>query len=245
MTDKERFSELCEKFAYLPTEENGIGTYREKRLHRILKELVAGEECHEIAVGGYVADVLCDGHITEIQTKNLGSILPKLKYYVEETDFTVTVIHPIIAEKMLFRIDAETGEVLRKRRSSAHGSYFDGLAQLFYIREVLSCERVNIRLLLVSAEEHRYSEKMRYRKEGAYISELYPKELIGERLITSPDDLAEFVPDEPKEFTAKDYSLFGKVDGRKLYYCLNLLHSLGLVERKKDGKKYVYSVKKK
>ena len=90
---RERFSAICEEERLLPCEKpQGIGVYNEKSLHRVLKRLICEDEsAYEIPVGRFVADVLCDGHITEIQTRQLDRLLPKLKYYIERLEIAAGV----------------------------------------------------------------------------------------------------------------------------------------------------------
>lgn len=239
MIDKELFELRCRED--LPPEAaKGIGTYSEKRLHRILKSLFADEDCREIPVGDYVADVLCDEVITEVQTGSFIKYLPKLRYYLDATEYKVRLVIPIIAEKMLIRIDEETGEVIRKKRSPLKKNYFHGLAALYPIREILPSDRIEVDILLIYAEEHRYSERVRYRKTGAYISDLLPQRLTDERIFSAREDFLFFLPDQD-EFTAKEYSAFSKMKGRELYSCLNTLCQIGVISREKEGKSYVYT----
>ena len=239
MIEKELFELRCRED--LPPEAaKGIGTYSEKRLHRILKSLFADEDRREIPVGDYVADVLSDGVITEVQTGSFRKYLPKLRYYLDATEYKVRLVIPIIAEKMLIRIDEETGEVIRKKRSPIKKNYFHGLAALYPIREILPSDRIEVDILLIYAEEHRYSERVKYRRSGAYISDLLPQRLTDERIFSAREDFLFFLPDQD-EFTAKEYSAFSKMKGRELYSCLNTLCQIGVISREKEGKSYVYT----
>ena len=240
MIDRVRFKELCARGAQLSVPKRGIGTYSEKRLHRILKSLIADESFQEVPIGDYVADVLKDGIITEVQTGGFQKYLPKLRYYLDKTEFRIRLIIPIIAEKTIIRIDEDTGEIIRKKRSPLKGNGFDGLAALYPIRQILPSDRVETELLFIAAEEHRYSERIRYRKAGAYISELFPTELMGQIRLKEEKDFLDFIPKQT-EFTAKEYSDFSKKKGRELYSCLNTLCAMGLLTKRKDGKAYVFS----
>lgn len=239
---RERFSAICEEERLLPCEKpQGIGVYNEKSLHRVLKRLICEDEsAYEIPVGRFVADVLCDGHITEIQTRQLDRLLPKLKYYIESTDFTVTVIFPIIREKNIIRIDRETGEILRHRKSSAHGAISDILPQLYGLREIFPSERITYCALLIDGEEHRYSEAVRYRRSGRYDSLFFPLRLIDMKDIADTSDLYELIPETKDVFSASDYARLRKRKGKALYSELNFLCSAGLLRREKDGRRYLY-----
>ncbi len=225
---------------------DGIGTYREKRLHRILKRLLTedGHGAAEVAIGRYVADVLGEEGIIEIQTGDFRPLLPKLRYYLEKTDHRIRVIHPIIAEKQLIRSDRETGEVLSSRRSNRHGRAEDVLPELYRLSELLPNERISVCVLLIRAEEVRFSER-RYRcREGAYDAELYPLECVGEIVLQELTDYAAFLPPSRESFDAAEYGTWSKLKKRKLYSALNALVSMGLLERISEGRKYRYVVKK-
>ncbi len=239
-----RFAAICEEEGKrLEGETGGIGTYREKRLHRILKRFASDDEnTHEIPVGKYVADVRNTEGITEIQTKSLRLLLPKLRYYLEETDLPVTVIHPILAEKTLIRMDRETGEVLYRKRSPKKGRAEDLLPELYGLSELLPNPRIRVRVLLIQAEEFRFSERVRYRREGAYDSELFPRALMGEADFCDRASFRRFLPTEGDSFFADEYGAFVKLKKRKLYSALNFLCAIGLLRREKEGKRYRYFV---
>ncbi|MBQ9783127.1 MAG: hypothetical protein IJW44_01245 [Clostridia bacterium] len=240
-TIKGRFAALCEEeHQRLAPEGGGIGTYREKSLHRILKRLVCDrEECWEISVGTYVADVVQGTELTEIQTGSLRPLLPKLRYYLEETEYSVTVLHPIIAEKMIYRMDRQTGELLRKRKSGAHGRIADVLPELCWISQLLPSPRLKIRVVLIGCEEYRYSERIRYRKEGAYEGEVFPREYLGEQSFSTPAEYRGFLP-EADSFTAAEYGAWIKMRPRQANRALRALCALKLLDRELVGRKYVY-----
>ena len=246
--ESERFASLCQREA-----ERADGTagdrfelYAEKRLHRILKDFISEEEgTQEVSVGRYTADLLVGNEITEIQTKSLRSLAPKLAYYLGETEYRVTVLHPILAEKRLIRADRETGEVLSIKRSPKRGRSLDGLAELYGIASLLPNERLRIRFLFLRADEVRYSERVRYRKTGVYDSELFPRELLGETVLKEREDYREFLPEGVTDFTAAEYGKHTKLRGRHLYSALNTLCAVGLLRREREGKKYRYFVEDK
>ena len=238
---RELFAALCEEENAAPsTRGSGIGTYGEKRLHRILKRFACDDaDAWEIPVGGYVADVRTEEDLVEIQTGSFRPLTAKLTYYLTQTDYRVTVICPILSQMRILRMDRETGEILRDRRSPKKGTPMDALVQLYWLRELFPSERFTVRVLLIRAEEHRYSERMRYRKAGAYDAELFPLELLDEVFFHSIEDLTPYLPPE-EVFTAAEY---GKVFGlkpRPANAVLQLLCAVGLLERKAEGRKYLY-----
>lgn len=240
-----RFASLCEREAERADATAGerFELYAEKRLHRILKEFISEEEgTQEISVGRYTADLLVGDEITEIQTKSLRPLAPKLRYYLKETDYRVTVVHPILVEKTLIRADRETGEIFSMKKSPKKGRVTDGLAELYPIASLLTSERLRVRFLLLRVDEVRYSERVRYRKTGAYDSELFPREVLGDVVLQSPEDYRIFLPEGVSDFTAAEYAKHTKLRGRHVYSALNTLSAIGLLRREQEGKKYRYFV---
>lgn len=234
--EKCRFARLCEEeVAQVEIgASDGIGTYGEKRLHRILKRFVCADaDCYEVKVGRYIADVLDGGELTEIQTGSLRPLLPKLRYYLAHTEYRVTVLYPIIAEKTLFCMDPQSGELLSKKRSPKHGRAEDALAELFWLSELLLSPRITVRLLLITAEEYRFSERMRYRKQGAYDAERYPRTVQDCLILRQKEDYRCFLPKDAASFTAEEYARVSRLKGRRLYSALNCLCALSLLRREK------------
>ena len=156
----------------------------------------------------------------------------------------MTLLLPVISEKTIYRIDGETGDILHTRRSPKKGSARDILPELYWIKESLGDPRLEIRVLLISAEEHRFSERMRYRREGAYDSELYPKELLGEERYSQIEDFRVFLPDAER-FRVAEYGKFIGLKGRAVYSSLNALCALGLLTKEKEGRSVWYYKKEK
>lgn len=244
--DIERFRALAASESYTSAdffEESGIGIYNEKRLHKILKRtLCERESCYEIKIGRYVADICDDGVISEIQCGSLLPLCDKLRYYLDETEYDVCIVHPLVAKRRIIKANKETGEVLSRRLSPKKESEWDGLASLYPIREFLSSPRVSVRFMFVELEEYRFSERMRYRREGAYDSEVFPTELVGCLDLNSPEDYTRFLPNElcGREFSVNEYSALTGVRGMDAYSVLNLLSALGITERKKQGRRVSY-----
>lgn len=241
----DKFHRLClEDAAMRENDGDGIGTYNEKRFHRIFKRFVTDDaSCYEIKVGSYVADVLCDGHITEIQTAAFSKLAPKIKYYLEKTDYTVSVVLPLIAHRRIVRAERETGEIKYVRTSPQKAQLSDALDHLYYLREFLGNTRLMIHVLLVSAEEYRYSERMRYRREGAYDNDLRPEDIKEEIVLRGACDYLRFLPEVLREgeFDSAAYSKSTGIKGRKMYSALNVLTSLGILARRCEGRKYFYT----
>ena len=237
---KAAFDRLCAEALDAIPEDGRIGTYGEKRLHRILKYWSCPEDdCHEIPVGRYVADVLRAGQITEIQTGSFYPLVSKLEYYLRETNYDVTVVHPLIAECAIYRIDRDSGELIRRRQSNKHERVEDVLPLLSPIAHLLTSPRLTVYAPLIRVEEHRYSERVRYRRSGAIEKDVFPKELLGDISLRGAESYRRFLPDAD-EFTAAEYGALTRLKGRELSRGLMTLRALGLLTREKEGNRYRY-----
>ena len=223
----------------------GIGTYNEKRLHRILKRYVTDNaQCYEVRVGRSIADVLEGERITEIQTGSFRPLEKKIGGYLESTQYSVTVLCPVICEKTLIRADKETGEIMNTKRSPKKGRAIDMLPNLFYLREYIDEPRLEVRLLLINAEEYRFSERRRYCREGAYDCDLRPTELVAETVLSGRESYRQLLLSElPEgEFTSAELAKITRLRGRRLSMALSFAVQTGLVSRRTEGKKYIYLV---
>ena len=80
--DPERFIETKEAVLASERERNGIGTLGEKSLHLILKSYYEPlYALHEQKLGRYVADILNEDGVIEIQTRSLSAMRKKLEAF--------------------------------------------------------------------------------------------------------------------------------------------------------------------
>ena len=90
--DKQLFHAACEKVMRQQCLQKGIGTLSEKTVHAVLKNFYETDPAHqEIPVENYVADILRDGEIIEIQTRSLNAMRRKLDCFLSH--YPVTIVH--------------------------------------------------------------------------------------------------------------------------------------------------------
>ncbi len=249
----DRTEEFADVFTALCKEEKkdlhrgpgeSIGTYKEKRLHRLLKRSLCREEQNqEIKIGRYVADILEGNEIIEIQTGSFYPLVPKLGYYLTQTYYSVTVVHPLIVSRIVTRVDRESGEVLRRRKSPKQAKPTDLLPNLYYLRELLADSRIRVLAVEVYGEEFRYSERRRYCREGVYDSEFVPEGIRDSYFIENFEDVAALLPEELKTDKGFDRKVFAgatALGGKRLNMALGCLVSMGIIEGKKEGRKQIY-----
>ena len=242
-----RFDALCREWLSLAAvrDSEGIGTYNEKPLHKILKRTFAeDEEAFEVPCGRYVADVCTEGRITEIQTGGFYPLAPKLDYFLSQTNAEITVVHPVTEILTITRIDPETGEVLRRAKSPKKGRARDILPELWYLREIFPHERLTVVVPLIEAEEYRYSERVRYRKKGAYDAEFLPLSVREWVELRTLADVRALLPEAlaaEEGFTAEQFGkAMGMPKGRRRAIALAFLLAKGLAMREKKGRGYLY-----
>ena len=83
--DQQLFADACQKIIAKERETNGIGTLKEKTMHAVLKNFYEPDVSHqEIKVDRFVADILRDNEIIEIQTRSFNAMRKKLSVFLEK-----------------------------------------------------------------------------------------------------------------------------------------------------------------
>lgn len=213
--DSLRFEEACSKAVTAERERVGIGVLNEKTLHATLKRyLEPHKENHEVPIGRYVADIVGENGIIEIQTGSFTPLRPKLEFLLDLAD--VTVVYPMAAVKYISWIDPDTGEVSDERRSPKKQKPIDAFYELIKIMYTLDNPRFHLKLVMLEIHEQRLLDGWsRDKKRGSHRSDRIPAKLVDEIDIDSPADFDMFIPDElSDEFTITEFSKAAKVPYR-------------------------------
>ena len=172
---------------------NTIGTLREKSLHAVLKWYYETDGSrHEIPVWDYIADIVGEDGIIEIQTRSLSHLKPKLTGLLEVC--RVTVVHPIIVNRRIISVNGETGEVISVRKSPKHQSIYTEIRELYSLRDVLTNGSLTLKFPLLTADEYRtFGVKTKRRKKqrtrlGEYVSDIVPTDIIDEISLCEASD---------------------------------------------------------
>lgn len=224
---------------------DGIGTLGEKGIHNTLKHYYEPDVfCHEISIGGYVADIAGESGIIEIQSASFYHLREKLTSFLQYAH--VTVVWPCIVSKRLIRIDSDTGEVISTRKSNLHRGEYDVFRELYSIRELIRDPRLSICICQIEADEYRPADLKRgRRRKGAYNGiERYPTALVCEILLNSPLDYLRFIPcGLTEEFTARQFADAAGIKPELSSRVLGVLTALELTKRcGKEGKSYIYRI---
>ncbi|MBQ8689700.1 MAG: hypothetical protein IJ515_04980 [Clostridia bacterium] len=242
VADELRFSTAKNTVLSEQTLDAGIGTLSEKTLHKILKLYIEPDSSkHEIKHLGSIADVKNEDGIFEIQTRNYDKLFPKLKKFLPDTH--VTVICPLASEKYVRWINKETGEIGEKRKSPKRESIYDAFKLLFGIRGILPNENLTVRVMYLKVDDFRYLNGWdKSRKRGSSRMERIPNAILGEQVLRTAEDYADFIPSTlGNEFTAPELAREIKRTSRFTFYVLKLLVAVGaLSEAGKRGRVTLY-----
>lgn len=240
--DEVRFNAAVAR-ALLRSRDGGIGMLGEKTLHSALKYYYEPNELsHERETEGYFADVKNEDGIIEIQTGSMGRLRPKLEEYLKTSP--VTVVYPVIRKKAIVWIDPKTGEA-RRTSSTRRGRLEDAFLQLMYLGALPADPKLTIVLPMLDVEESRVLDgRGRDRKKACTKLDKIPTALISETRLESAEDYMAFVPErllrDPDGFTAarlRAVSRYSDASARALLYTLL---NMGLMERQRKGRSYVY-----
>lgn len=244
--NKEAFRRACAEVGAGQAEVvGGIGTLGEKTLHAVLKRYFEPfSDSHEQKIGRYIADIVGENGIIEIQTGSFNRLPPKLDCFLDVA--AVTVVYPLAKIKWLSWLDESTGDVTKRRKSPRQGSICDALFELFYIKDYLLRENFRLCIVLLEVEEIRFLNGWsRDKKKGSVRHDRYPVEILEEVYFTNQADYRQFVPKILTEnFTAKDFAAATKLSPRKSSMALSVLMSLEVLERiGKLGNAFIYKIK--
>ena len=224
--------------------EGGIGTLGEKTIHSVLKQYFSRDlSCQEIKVGTFFADVLVNGHIFEIQTRQFNKLRKKLDFFLK--DYPVTVVYPLSARNYLRWISPETGEVSASHKSPKKGNPLQVFVELYRIRPFLSEPNFSLKIVMMDTEEYRLLDGYsRDKKKGATKCDRLPLSLVAEYDIETPADYMMLLPAElPDTFTAKEFAKYAHTSLSLSQTTLLLLSELSVVTRiGKEGKSYLYQL---
>jgi hypothetical protein len=205
---------------------HSIGTLNERSIHAFLKHhFEPNSDSQEIKIGGFVADIVGENGIIEIQSGSFGYLKKKLKAFLVAGH--VTVVYPVIAENTIINIDSG-----RKYKSPRKKTKYNFLPQAYNIREFLADRRLHFVLVLMAVSQE---------KSGKNKSDRKPEKIIDEIPLENLSDWHIFTDDLPESFTQKEFEDITKVYGRDGWGSLQTLISVGLVSQThKEGNTKIY-----
>ncbi|MGV9103277.1 MAG: hypothetical protein ACOC3C_04070 [Candidatus Thorarchaeota archaeon] len=223
---------------------NGIGTLSETTLHAQLKEIYAGKTGQmEVPVDGFVADVLKDERIVEIQTGNFSGIRNKLRRLIRNHE--VLLVYPVAAEKWIIKETNTFGEDIQRRKSPKHGGFEEVFYELVSMPHLINSSNFSIEVVLTEEEDiRRKSDDASWRIRGWKTVNRKLLKIIDKSLFEQPGDFLVFLPpslDTP--FTNKELATatgYTKRLAQKVTYCLRKMGVLKVP--KKRGRAYLHDI---
>ena len=204
-----------------------IGTLRERPLHASLKRWYArpGDRV-EVAVDGYVIDLVRGDLLIEVQTRGFSSMRHKIAALLGR-GHRVRIVHPIAVDTWIVKLDGD-GAVLSRRRSPRHGRPCDAFAEFVSVAQLLAHDHLEIDLILIDSEELRYhSPDGPWRRGGWTVEERRLIEVVGTLPIRDVADLAALIPAGlPEQFTTADLAVrLGRPRrvAQQMAYCLRIV----------------------
>lgn len=242
--DINAFENAKEKIIGKDRQRLGIGTLSEKTIHAIVKNFYEpDEDCQEIPIENYVADIYHNGEIIEIQTRQFNKLRNKLSAFLPL--YPVTIVYPIAHEKWIIWIDETTGELSTPRKSPKKGTEYAAFPELYKIKMFLKDPNIRFRFLLMDLNEYKllngWSDD---KKKGSTRYDRIPTNLVREIEIDRIEDYMQFIPyNLEEEFTVADFAKVARIPKKLAGTVLHILHYLGLIDYiGKKGRAYLYRI---
>jgi len=236
--DRIRFAGICKEVTEKRSVKTGIGTLGEKTLHAVLKRYFEPyEKNHEVSIGGYVADIVGENGIIEIQTGSFDKIRKKLDLFLSVAQ--VTVVYPVAYSKWIVRYGDET----RKRKSPKTGSPYEAFRELYRIKQHLRHDNLKICIIMLDIMEYNDPDSRNTgRTKGSPGKDRVPADIREELYIECLRDYNKLVPESlPQLFTSEHFRKAAGTSIRNARMALNILSFTGALERVgKQGNAYLY-----
>ena len=191
-----------------------INTYNESSLHNTLKifyaEKYGGKT--EVECEGHIFDILCDdGHVIEIQTKNLSKLATKIKDALDK-GHKVTLVYPLVYRTRIILTD-EQGSLVSNRLSPKKGCIYDIFREITGLTDILLNKKFTLEVITINMIEHRVrtgepvqttNKSRRFKKNWIKVNKRLD-EILEIRTFHKKKDYTSLLPGNlPPEFCAKD-----------------------------------------
>ena len=217
----------------------GIGTLQERSLHAAIKKLYEGPEAQaEVAIDGYVIDVVRDGLLIEIQTRNFTAIKDKLFTLMKK--HRIRLVYPIPVEKWIVRYSLDGEREISRKRSPKKLGITNIFEELVSIPTFLSHKNFSLEVILIREEEIRVQDgKGSWRRKGWSSVDRKLLDVIERRLFNEPSDFLHLIPDSlQRPFTSNALAEVSEIPKRiaqKMVYCMRKMGVLKIVGKERNA----------
>ena len=220
----------------------GIGTLAERSLHAGIKEWYGQEgDQFEVALDGYVIDIVRGPQLIEIQTGNFTAIKKKLHHLL--THHPVHLLYPLAAEKWIVR-QGEHGKIHGRRKSPKRASWLDAFHEMVRIPHLLAHPRLQVSLLRTRQEEIWVDDgRGSWRRKRWSIGDRRLLDVLELRTFSHPRDYLTLLPDDlPNPFTNAELARKGLPPRLAQRITYTLSRCGVLVQSGKRGRAYLFSL---
>lgn len=221
--------------------ESGIGTYKERTQHKVLKFFFEAEpEFHEVPLRSYIADICRDGHIFEIQSSGFENLTSKLEDFL--FDHKVSVVYPAPIVKTVIWTDEATGESIEGRRVKKESDKFKLLPELLYVSKFVNNDNFEIIVVMTEiCDLRKLDGRGKDKKIKATKVDKIPKGVISIERLSSVQDIKEFAQlEDGVLYSRADLQKKFKLIRRNLYCAIKALVNLGIIEEHSKQKNKIY-----
>lgn len=221
----------------------------ETSLHRQLKALYAGDDgLQEVMCEGYRIDAVRGGELIEIQHGSLAAIRDKIRRLLKR--HRVRIVKPIVANKLLVKLDQLGGTEIDRRRSPKRGTLLNVFDELVYFTRVFPHERLTLEVVLVDVEEHRYpgrGKRRRRRRDGKdfQIEDQRLMGIVASQSFATAADLRKLLPRRmPRQFHTAHLAERLKTPrwtAQRIAYCLREMGAVEIVGKEGNAILYRYA----
>lgn len=243
MTDQDRF-DLALKKLHDTSSAYNIGTYKERSQHIVLKLFYEPDQAyHEVPFKGYIADIINDKGITEIQTAAFRALHDKLAVFLQ--DKPVKVVYPVCEVVRTCWIDPVTGEEQCTRFARYQRTKYKLLSELLSVSDYFGEKGFSVELVLMKGSKYKVRDGYGADcKKKATKLDTVPMELIDIIKLRDADDIRSILPFKAGErLTAKELSKHLGLRKIPLWRALKFLELIEIITPSgKNGKSIIYEV---
>ncbi len=224
---------------------NGIGTRNERSLHAALKQWYAlPEDKFEVPLMGFVIDLVREGQLVEIQTRNFTAIRQKIRKLVAV--HKVHLLHPVTLEKWIVQVDASGSTIKSRRKSPRRGNLTDLFAELVRMPELIRHENLSLEFLLIQEEEIRCQDGQgSWRRKRVSVKDRRLLQVVSTHRFVTAADFLQFLPASlPIPFSNKCLAAATALPlyrCRQITYCLRKMELI--VQVGKKANEILYEIK--
>ncbi len=240
-----RFDNACRRITSGGRLIKGIGTKNESSVHAVLKNYFEPYcESQEQQIGGFVADIVGEDGIIEIQTGQFSHLKDKLEAFLPVS--RVTVVYPVYVKKVIVTLN-EDGDPVRRRTSPLKETPYEIFRELFPIAKFLTDDNLSFVIMGLECDELRidpeFIGKRKNRRNRLSVYDRMPTALISELHISTLRDWEKLIPCIfEKDFSTARLAECAGISRQTASMALSALYRGRVIDRTgKSGNAYLYN----